>query len=158
MDAIELGNRLRSINIEKIIDDVLMENETFILDLIRLQLSKGQSGGGMMQTYSYYRDGNEISELYIDWKLDKGLFKGDSLPHYDLRGETGDFYNSLKILFKSNYLETLSTDPKLESIEKSTEMNISGGDVLELNKESTDILIQRIKPIIQERCYGYLRN
>ena len=146
----ELTERIRSIDFNRILDEVLGGEIDFILGLIRLQLSDGEGGKGGLGSYS----GSPESDRYVDLKHRLGLFQGKGDPAFDLFF-SGDFYSSLVINIKEAYLETLSTDPKLPSIEKSTKMRIGTGHVLELSEENLEILRQMILPKLQKKINDY---
>lgn len=152
----KFAERVRSININQILNEVLNDQRFFILDLIRSQLIDAKGGDGNLKDYAWYRKGSLLSKWWIEHKHKQGLFPGKGDPGYDLFGETGNFYKSLVITIHADRIETASLDPKLPLIEDKTEMDISGGHVLELNQDSLQLLINRIKPLIQNKIRGKL--
>jgi len=147
----EAAERVRSINLNQLFDEVLDDQRYFILDLIRSQLSKGDGGGGALGTYST----SGLSQDYVDLKFDKGLFQGDSFPHYDLFF-SGELYQSLVVQIKKDYIEIEFASSKLPLVEDATGMELNDSNVLTLNPVNLQLLIDRIKPLIQNRINGYL--
>ncbi len=147
----ELAERIRSIDINQILDEILDDQRLFILDLIRSQLIAGKGGSGDLGQYAWYTRESLLSKGWIDYKHSIGLFIGGGDPNYDLLGDTGNFYKSLVLTIKASHIETTSLDPKLESIEQSTNMDIINGHVLTLTPENLQALTDRIKPLIQQK-------
>ena len=152
-EAIE---RIRSVDFNTILDQVIDEERFFVLDLIRSQLKKGEGGDGELNEYAWYRNGSLLSKSWIDYKHKIGLFLGGGDPLYDLLGDTGDFYKSLVITVERDNIKIDSLDPKLDSIEASTGMDIQNGHVLTLSEENLEVLRQRILPKIQSKLRGKL--
>ena len=148
----ELTERIRAIDFNRILDEVLESEKTFILDLIRSQLIKGETGKGVLGTYS----NSDISKFYVDKKYNMGLFKGDSFPNYDLF-YSGDLHMSLIVDIRKEFIRIEFTDPKTPLVEESTNMDLNSdeSDVLTLNEENLELLRQKIKPIIQKKINDY---
>ena len=151
----ELAERVRSIDVNQILDEVLEDEKTFILDLIRSQLIKGEGGDGSLGIYSK----SKLGQYYVNLKLDMGLFMGDSLPNYDLFF-SGKLYKSLIMDIRAEYIRTEFTDPKIPLVEESTEMDINSDNsqILGLTEENTQRLIDRIKPKMQNKIHDRINN
>lgn len=148
----KLAERVRSIDINDIIDEVLIEQGDFILDLIGSQLIKGnRADGTSIGTYSSH----PLSEQYVELKHKLGLFKGGSDPSYDLFFE-GTFYESIVLFLKKDFIEVQATDPKVPLIESNLDYKINESNLLELSPEHLNILQEKIKPLIQNKINARL--
>lgn len=147
----ELTERIKSINFNQILDEVLDDERFFILDLIRSQLIKGEGGNGKLDKYAWYKRKSKRSKEWIDYKHEIGLFSGGGDPEYDLFGDTGELYRSLVATIKAEYIEIEFASAKLPLVEASTEMKLNDSNVLTLDPTNLQILIDRIKPKIQQK-------
>jgi hypothetical protein len=140
----EAVKRIRSINFNQMLDEVLDDQRYFILDLIRSQLIKGKGGDGDLNSYK--------SKSYVEFKRELGLLGGQSgsNPNYDLFF-SGELYRSLIATIKAEYIEIEFASAKLPLVEASTEMTLNDSNVLTLNPVNLQILIDRIKPLIQNK-------
>jgi len=124
-----------------------MEQGDFILDLIGSQLIKGDKADGTaIGTHTF----SPISEQYVELKHKLGLFQGGSDPDYDLFF-SGNFYKSIVLFLKKDFIEVQATDPKVPLIENNLSYNINDSNLLELNPDHLNALQGRIKPLIQNK-------
>jgi len=148
----KLAERIRSINIDNIIDEVLMKQGDFILDLIGSQLLKGNKADGT--SIGEYSD-HPLSEEYVELKRRMGLFQGGSYPSYDLFF-SGEFYQSVVLYLKKDFIDVQSTDPKISLIEGNLGYKINDSNLLVLSPEHLNELQQKIKPLIQQKINAKL--
>ncbi len=143
----EFGERVRSLDINNIVDEAINETKEFLLHLIRSQLLTGErKDGSPIGIYS------PNSDEYVQEKFQLGLFLGNSFPKYDLFFE-GTLHRSIIIAVNSSDIEIIITDPKIDKVEKLT------GDLsnaLELNEKFMDLYRENLLPIIQNKIHGSL--
>lgn len=147
----KLIERISAINIDEIFDQIIKSELGFILDLIRLQLLSGERADGTpIGTYSK----SKLGTYYVNLKFDKGLFKGDSYPNYDLYF-TGTYHKGLTAIVTNDFVEIKSTDPKEPEIEMNTG---SLDNALTLNENNMKEFINKILPLIQKKLYDSIRK
>ena len=147
----QLTERIRAIDFNRIFDEVLDGERFFILDLIRSQLLKGETGDEY--AIGFYSK-SEAGQDYVQWKTDYGLFPVDTGGKYNLMLE-GHFYDSLIISINPSVIEITSTDSKKSNIEEHLGYGIDSSDLLTLQQDNLQILIERIKPKLQKKINDY---
>lgn len=146
----DFATRILSIDYKAIFKKVIEGERDFILDLIREQLSHGEKPDGSgIGTYSK----SKLGQFYVEKKKELGLFKGNSLPYYDLY-YSGEFYGSFVLTVNGEFIEIESTDPKQPLIDET--IGLFTDELLELNQENLDLLAERIKPKIQNAVRNQL--
>lgn len=137
----QMLDNIRRKTFDQILDEVLEETMSFLLDANTEQLRKGKLNDG--DSLERYR-----SAAYLDYKQRVlGTYRAEG-GAADLFVE-GDFYHGFKGVVKSLYIEVYSTDWKAEKLEKKYSSDIYG-----LSQESIAIVKQQILPELQKR----LRN
>ena len=149
MNIEEFGERVRSLDINNIVDESINETKDFLLHLIRSQLLSGERKDGTpIGKYST----SELGKYYVELKFDKGLFRGNSFPNYDLYF-SGDYHKSLIVNITSSDIEIMSTDSKAELIETNTG-NLN--NALELNEKYLSLYREKLLPIILKKLHDSL--
>jgi len=148
----KLAERVRSIDINQILDEVLEGEKTYILDLIRSQLIRGKKGDG--DEIGWYST-TEAGQNYVQFKIDRGLFPEDTGGAYNLLYE-GHFYSSLIINIGANDIEVLSTDSKIGEMAEHLDFDVNNSTLLTLTPENLEILQEKIKPLIQNKINARL--
>jgi hypothetical protein len=138
-----LADSLKSIDIEKMIDEILNELMPEILDLNTDQLSKGQlKDGDLLEKYK--------SDSYYEFKLSLGTYKApDGVA--DLFVD-GDFYNGFTGIIKSDIIEIKSTDSKANDLESNYSSDIYG-----LNENNIQYIRNEIIPRVQNKLRSKIK-
>lgn len=113
--------------IPNIIRDALISEQAFIAQLNRDQLLDGKKA-----------DGTNMPD-YVQNS------KAPSSPGEITLFDTGEFQAGIEPLFGNDELNLLGTDEKTEILVAKY------GEILGLNEESLNLLIQKVKPIIQTK-------
>ena len=144
MTIAELNRRLNSVDVNKLADEALKENETEVLDANREQLQDGQRNDTSKITPRYK------STWYATKKNDMNPLAGIFTP--DLK-KTGDFYKGffVKLLGGNKYTIT-SSDSKTQGLTDKYQPSIFG-----LNTRNTqDVGEQYVQPAFVKRLKLYL--
>ena len=132
----QISSNLKSIDVNKLIDDVFNELMPEILDLNLDQLSKGQlNDGELLESYR--------SASYYEFKRSLGSYKAPNAAA-DLFVE-GNFYRGFRGEVKTDIIEIDSTDSKASGLESKYSSDIYG-----LQPKNIDYIRKEIIPILQQ--------
>ena len=132
-------NSLNNTDPEKVVFEVLRQDQNYILQLNKDQLLRGEvSDGGKTPEHTY----GPMSAIYVREKLSMGRIKNSTLPNMNFFNK-GDFFRGFKAKFQGLSFSNYSTDSKSGEIQGMTDNKVFG-----LQKESIDLLITREKPAI----------
>lgn len=144
MTIAELNRRVNAVDVNKLADEALKENETEVLDANREQLQDGQRSDTTKITPRYKQ------MWYATRKNDMNPLAGIFTP--DLK-KTGDFYKGffVKLLGGNKYTIT-SSDSKTQGLTDKYQPNIFG-----LNTRNTqDVGEQYVQPTFIKRLKNVL--
>ncbi len=131
-------NRFQKLDVWEIIKSVVSNEEAVLINLIKQQLTEGETKIGKTKEYSH------ASKSYVEMKLNEGRIKSSTLPHMNLYNE-GDFYEQLNAVIKEKEIEIFSNDSKAEKLE-----GLYGSEIYEPNEERMIKFKAHILPVIQE--------
>ena len=114
---------------DQIIIDILKTDPVKIKALNTNQMSKGTRA-----------DGQQILPPYTAYTKRLKRAKGQPISKVTLR-DTGDFYGSVSVEFRSNEFELIADDPKTQKLQRKY-----GQQILGLTNNSLKILIDDTKP------------
>jgi len=118
MDKIEQQlDRFQKLDIWNVVKGVINKEEKVLINLVKEQLTEGETRTGKTKTYS------PKSKSYVEMKLNKGRIKSSTLPHMNLYNE-GDFYEQMDAVIKDKAIEIFSNDGKAEKLESNYGSNI----------------------------------
>ena len=145
MDKIEQQiKRFGKLDIWDVVKDIVNKEEQVLINLIKQQLTEGETKTGRTNEYS------PNSRSYVQMKLNKGRIKSSTLPHMNLYNE-GDFYKQLGAVITEKEIEIFSNDSKAEKLE-----GLYGSKIYEPNEERMIKFKNHILPIIQEKIRKHL--
>lgn len=117
-------------NAERIVIDQVRKHEATVIDLnTDEQLLKGQDSTGRPITPGYRPLTVQIKRL-----------KGQPTDRVTLKDE-GDFHQSFRVVYGSNYFALTATDPKTQKLERKY-----GKEIFGLDNTSLQEIIEEVKP------------
>lgn len=139
--------RLRALaslsNLESIYSESIDETKDELLDLLRSQLSHGESGDGQLPAYA--------SESYAKYKQKVGSVAPNGITDLKL---SGAFQNKLRLIMTKRGARIRSYDKKASVL-----MSKYGKEIYSLNGENISIYINRILfPVIINKIKNELRK
>lgn len=137
-----LQDKLKAFNFEEKIQFALLQNDDYIIQLIKNQLELGKDGDDndvrLYNSLTYSPFTVEIKEKY-----GSGIGRiTDVITNY----MSGGFYDSLsfKILERDEF-EVYSNSPLVDKIKSR-----SGQNIININKFSAALIQEKVQPIVQE--------
>lgn len=140
MDKIDQQiKRFEGLDIWDIVKEVINREENVLINLVKEQLTEGETKTGKTKTYS------PNSKNYVEMKLNEGRIKSSTLPHMNLYNE-GNFYEQLSAVIKEKTIEIFSNDGKAKKLE-----DLYGNEIYIPNEQRMIQLKLHILPIIQKQ-------
>jgi hypothetical protein len=140
MDKIDQQiKRFEGLDIWDIVKEVINREENVLINLVKEQLTEGETKTGKTKTYS------PNSKNYVEMKLNEGRIKSSTLPYMNLYNE-GNFYEQLSAVIKEKTIEIFSNDGKAKKLE-----DLYGNEIYIPNEQRMIQLKLHILPIIQKQ-------
>lgn len=147
--ASNLAYRLRAvarINLSKEAQDIVRQNDQFLIGLLRLQLQEGKDGNN-----------NPVTVFGRDFYADRTVFNKER-HGYGLGKQTGwitnymtgEFYREMKVVFEGKQFSFISGVPYFKEI-----IGRSGGVIMKLSKQNVQLFT---KEILLPKLKQKLRN
>jgi len=144
----DMANRLKSIDMLQIFDNILTGHLDQIEDMNRKQLMQGiRSDGSSMPSHSK----SQMTEIYLDQKIDRGVYNQSIYPAMNFY-DTGSFQNKIKAEVNLFEIEIESTDSKAYELEK-----LGGSLIYGNTQQNIDVLKGEILPEILKDTRSYLK-
>ena len=139
-------SRFKKLDIWEIVKTIIGENETFVLELVRNQLKKGETKTGRTAEYTLYSGESPYAEKKADLRrYDMSIF-----PYVNLYNE-GTFQEEMDMVLHSQFIEILSNDSKASKLEAQYTSQI-----YEPNAERMMLLKNHILPIVNQKIRNAL--
>ena len=135
MDLIKFQRNCQSFDAWQIMMPIITKHLDLIVKLNKDQLERGETADGYA-TPSHSK--SQISEIYIDSKIERGVYDQSIYPRMNFYNE-GDFYKGIKAKVTLFDIEIESFDSKAKDLE-----NEYGNNLIGLTNESIEILIDNI--------------
>lgn len=137
MDLLKFATNLETIDPWQVLLPILIKNLNRIEELNKQQLREGiMADGSGTPSHS----SSEMSEIYVDMKIEKGRYNESIYPSMNFYNE-GDFYNGIKARMDLFGIEIESIDSKAKELESNF-----GSELYGLTDKSIELLIDPIMP------------
>ncbi|MFA5652413.1 MAG: hypothetical protein WC933_03540 [Candidatus Paceibacterota bacterium] len=137
MDLLQLQKNFATINAWEILQPIIVKNLKRVEELNRKQLLKGDMSDGTSRHHSK----SEMSEIYIEDKISRGVYDQSIYPAMNFYNE-GDFHKGIKAQMDLFGIEIESLDSKAKELEQEYGSVLYG--------LTDDSLKELLEPIIPE--------
>lgn len=134
----DMANRLKSINLENILDEVLNDLLPQIIDAVLSQLESGQIKNNPAPDYTY-----GMNSEYLKTKASMGIYPMTIAPRINLK-YSGDFYDGFYAVVQKEIIEIWSKDSKSDMLERQFTK-----ELFELDSDNMEWLRNEIRPELQ---------
>lgn len=144
----DMANRLKSIDMLRIFDNILTGHLSQIEEMNREQLMQGiRSDGSSMPSHSK----SEMTEIYLDQKIERGVYDQSIYPAMNFY-DTGAFQKGIKAEVNLFEIEIESKDSKADELE-----GLGGSLIYGNTEQNLSILRGDILPEILKNTRSYLK-
>lgn len=137
-DFVILSKKLKRIDLERILRDILKRSEHDIIDLQQEQLSAGIADKG-----------DDIYPAYTKNTIERKKKKGQPFDRVTLK-DRGAFYRRMHAKFAKDHFELTSSNGKKSNLVDKYH-GVRGGDIFGLTQENREFLVFRILPEIKQK-------